>query len=44
MGLKWVGDNFGQVSANIATPIGPTPALVGNTSSVRAWLEMSASF
>jgi hemolysin activation/secretion protein len=44
LGLKWIGNNFGQVSANVATPIGPTPVLVGSTSSVRAWLEMSASF
>jgi hemolysin activation/secretion protein len=50
-GLNWLGPKMDwaipsrlNARAYVATPIGPTPELVGTTNSVRAWLEMGMGF
>ncbi|TAN65574.1 MAG: ShlB/FhaC/HecB family hemolysin secretion/activation protein [Methylobacter sp.] len=42
--LNWVGASQLNARAYIATPVGPTPELVGKTDSVRAWLEIGMGF
>lgn len=43
-GLNWTGPDQWHATASVATPIGPTPALVGTTSATRAWVEVSRRF
>jgi hemolysin activation/secretion protein len=40
-GLNWFGSNQWSIKATVAAPIGATPALIGNSRSVRGWLELS---
>jgi len=44
MGLNWTGPEQLTASTYIASRIGPVPALVGSTSSVRAWATISKGF
>lgn len=44
VGLNWAGADQWTARAYIATPIGSTPALVGATNSVRAWVEVGKRF
>lgn len=44
LGLNWTGNQFGRMRAYVATPIGSTPTLVGDTHSTRTWIETSVSF
>lgn len=43
-GLNWSGPAQWHAKMVVATPIGPTPLLVGSTNSTRAWLELSRPF
>lgn len=43
-GLNWNGPDQWHAAASVATPIGPAPALVGATSTTRAWVEVSRRF
>jgi len=40
LGLSWLGPQGVSVRAHVAAPIGSTPALLGTTNSVRAWMEI----
>lgn len=44
LGLSWTGPERLYAKAHVATPLGSKPALVGNVSSVRAWLEIGKVF
>lgn len=44
VGLNWVGPRGWTASAAVATPIGGIPAVVGDTSSTRVWLEFRKAF
>ncbi|MET0379462.1 MAG: ShlB/FhaC/HecB family hemolysin secretion/activation protein [Spongiibacteraceae bacterium] len=44
LGLNWTGNQFGSVRTYVATPIGSTPTLVGDTKSARAWVETRIGF
>jgi hemolysin activation/secretion protein len=44
VGLKWIGPYALNAKTYVATPFGPTPALVADTSSVRLWVEISKGF
>jgi len=44
LGFDWSGLDQWTAKASIATPIGPTQALVGNNKSVRAWMELDKGF
>ena len=43
-GLDWTGPYRWHARVSIATPIGPTPQLVGSTTSTRVWGEIGKSF
>ncbi len=44
IGLNWAGPSQWTVKADIATPIGSTPAEVSSNGSVRAWLLIAKNF
>jgi hemolysin activation/secretion protein len=44
VGINWTGSNQWDIKAAIATPIGATPALVADTRSTRAWIEVAMRF
>jgi hemolysin activation/secretion protein len=44
LGLNWAGPNLWSARAYVAAPIGSTPDLVADTSSARAWAEISKAF
>jgi hemolysin activation/secretion protein len=44
VGLNWVGPRGWTATAAVATPIGGIPAVVGDTSSTRLWLEVRKAF
>jgi hemolysin activation/secretion protein len=44
VGLNWAGPYQLDASASLATPVGAKPQLVGSTSSVRVWLQLSKGF
>lgn len=44
VGLNWAGPKQWSAKIYIATRIGSAPALVGNTASIRAWIEVSRGF
>jgi hemolysin activation/secretion protein len=44
VGLNWIGSRGWTASAAVATPIGGVPALAGDTSSTRLWLEVRKAF
>lgn len=44
VGLNWAGPKQLMATAYVATPVGPTPALVGDTASARVWLQLSKGF
>jgi hemolysin activation/secretion protein len=44
VGLNWIGPRGWTASAALATPIGSTPAVAGDTSSTRLWLEVRKAF
>ena len=41
VGINWTGPKQWDIKAAIATPIGSTPALVADTQSTRAWIELA---
>jgi hemolysin activation/secretion protein len=43
-GLDWTGPYRWHARISVATPIGPTPQLVGSTTSTRVWGEIGKSF
>jgi hemolysin activation/secretion protein len=43
-GLDWTGPHQWHARVYVATPIGPTPVLVGSTTSTRVWAEVGKSF
>jgi hemolysin activation/secretion protein len=43
-GLNWAGPDNWNASVTLATPFGARPELVGDTSSVRAWAQVSKAF
>jgi hemolysin activation/secretion protein len=44
VGLNWSGPDQWSAKTYVATPVGPTPALVGSTNATRAWVEVSRRF
>ncbi len=44
IGVNWTGQQQLTASVNVATRVGPVPALVGNTSSVHVWGTISKAF
>jgi hemolysin activation/secretion protein len=44
LGLTWAGAHGWSASADVATRIGAVPALAGDTSSVRCWVELHKAF
>ena len=44
IGLNWNGPDQWGAKMYVATPVGSTPVLVGNTNSTRAWVEISRRF
>lgn len=44
LGLNWASSDQWNASAYIATPIGSTPAILANTASNRAWVEIGKKF
>jgi len=44
IGFNWTGSKLWFAKTYVATPIGSTPALVGPSSSVRAWIEIAKEF
>jgi len=44
IGLNWNGPQQWSAKTYIAKPVGSVPALVGNTNSARAWVEVSRRF
>jgi hemolysin activation/secretion protein len=44
VGLNWLGRGGWTASAAVATPIGGSPALVGDTASTRVWVELRKNF
>jgi hemolysin activation/secretion protein len=44
VGVNWAGPYRLDATAYVASPVGPTPALAGNTASVRVWLQLSKGF
>jgi hemolysin activation/secretion protein len=44
VGLNWIGPKGWTATAAVATPIGGTPALAGDTSSTRLWVEVRKAF
>jgi hemolysin activation/secretion protein len=44
IGLNWTGPAGWTANADLATPIGTVPALVGHTSSLRLWIELHKAF
>ena len=42
-GLDWSGPYLWHARVYVATPIGPTPVLIGRTTSTRIWAEMGKS-
>lgn len=44
LGLSWSGPKAWKASLSLATKIGESPALVGNTANARAWLVVSKSY
>jgi hypothetical protein len=44
VGLNWIGPRGWTATAAVATPIGGTPALVGDASSTRLWVEVRKAF
>lgn len=44
VGLNWMGSKQWSARASVATRLGSTPALVGATSSVHAWIEITKGF
>jgi hemolysin activation/secretion protein len=43
-GLDWTGPHQWHARVYVATPIGPTPVVVGSTSSTRVWVEIGKGF
>jgi len=43
-GVNWTGPQQWSAKAYVAAPVGATPALVGATSSARAWVEIGKGF
>jgi hemolysin activation/secretion protein len=43
-GLDWTGPHQFHARIYVATPIGPTPILVGSTASTRVWAEIGKNF
>lgn len=44
MGLSWDGPHQWQFSLQVATPVGPSSALLGPTSSARIWTQIQKGF
>lgn len=44
IGLHWNGPHQWSARTYVATPVGTIPALVGNTNSTRAWVEVGRRF
>jgi hemolysin activation/secretion protein len=44
VGLNWAGSKQWSARASVAKRLGATPALVGATSSARAWIEITKGF
>lgn len=44
VGLNWSGPDQWGAKLVVATPVGAVPALVGNSNSARAWMEVSRRF
>ena len=44
VGLNWNGPQQWSAKTYIAQPVGSVPALVGNTNSARAWVEVARRF
>jgi hemolysin activation/secretion protein len=44
VGLNWLGRSGWTASAAVATPLGGTPSLVGDSASTRVWLELRKNF
>jgi hemolysin activation/secretion protein len=44
LGLTWAGAHGWNASANVATRFGAVPALAGDTTSVRLWVELHKAF
>lgn len=44
VGLNWSGPDQWGAKTYFATPVGPTPVLVGSTNAARAWVEVSRRF
>ena len=44
VGFQWTGTGPWQVQAQLATPIGAAPALLGKRSGARAWLQVARGF
>jgi hypothetical protein len=44
VGLNWVGPWGWTAAAAVATPMGGTPAAVGDVSSTRLWLKVRKTF
>jgi hemolysin activation/secretion protein len=44
VGLNWIGPDAWSAKTYLATPVGATPAVVADSSSVRLWVEFSKGF
>jgi hypothetical protein len=44
LGLNWTGPHQVGVRLYVATPFGPTPALVSTTAKARGWAELDWAF
>jgi hemolysin activation/secretion protein len=44
VGFSWIGASPWRAQAQLATPIGATPALLGKQGGARAWLQVSRAF
>lgn len=44
VGFHWIGTGPWQLQAQLATPIGAAPALLGKRSSAHAWLQVARGF
>jgi hemolysin activation/secretion protein len=44
IGLNWAGGNGWTAAFGVAKPVGAIPTLVGDTASVRVWVEFHKAF